>query len=146
MGNVIANHSNIERNIGGGSARNFNQKKVFGEGLTNNFNQKKVFGEGLASNFNQEKVFGEGLANNFNQKKYSAKGSPNTFDTGKAAKRDSPAYKISFEEWRLWTCGVLKISTAMKMLFMQAFSVQMSLFVHTLLLVLGFADVFFRAT
>ena len=80
------------------------------------------------------------------RKKYSAKGSPNTFDTGKAAKRDSPAYKISFEEWRLWTCGVLKISTAMKMLFMQAFSVQMSLFVHTLLLVLGFADVFFRAT
>jgi len=80
------------------------------------------------------------------RKKYSVNPSPNTFDTGKAAKRDSPAYKISFEERGLWTCGVLKISTAMEMLFMQAFSVQMSLFVHTLLLVLGFADVFFRAT
>ena len=32
MGNAMANYSNIERKIGGGSARNFNQKKVFGEG------------------------------------------------------------------------------------------------------------------
>ena len=60
MSNVMDNHLNIERNIDGGSARNFNQKKVFGEGLADNFNQEKVFGEGLASNFNQEKVFGEG--------------------------------------------------------------------------------------
>jgi len=37
MGNVMDNHSNIERNIGGGSARNFNQKKVFGETLAEYF-------------------------------------------------------------------------------------------------------------
>ena len=75
MSNVMDNHSNIERNIGGGSARNFNQKKVFSEGLADNFNQEKVFGEGLASNFNQEKVFGEGLASNFNQEKVFGEGS-----------------------------------------------------------------------
>ncbi|MBF1586717.1 MAG: hypothetical protein HXO24_03115 [Prevotella sp.] len=37
MGNVMDNHLNIERNIGGGSARNFNQKKVFGETLAEYF-------------------------------------------------------------------------------------------------------------
>ena len=47
----MSNHSNIERHVGGGSARNFNHEKVFGEGLDNNFNQKKVFGEGLAEYF-----------------------------------------------------------------------------------------------
>ena len=61
MGNVMDNHSNIERNIG--------------EGLANNFNQKKVFGEGLASNFNQEKVFGETLAEYFLYWKDSENGS-----------------------------------------------------------------------
>ena len=42
MGNVMDNHLNIERNIGGGSARNFNQKKVFGETLAEYFFLIKV--------------------------------------------------------------------------------------------------------
>ena len=41
MGNVMDNHSNIERNID--------------EGLDSNFNQKKVFGEGFAEYFYLEK-------------------------------------------------------------------------------------------
>jgi len=32
MDNVMDNHSNIERNIGGGSARNFNQEKCASNG------------------------------------------------------------------------------------------------------------------
>ena len=60
MDNVMDNHSNIERNIGGGSARNFNQKKVFSEGLDDNFNQEKVFGEGLAEYFYLEKCASNG--------------------------------------------------------------------------------------
>ena len=58
MGNVMDNHLNIERNIGGGSACNFNQKKVFGEGSPATLIKKK----------------------------YSARPSPNTFYIGKAAK------------------------------------------------------------
>jgi hypothetical protein len=80
------------------------------------------------------------------KKKYSAIPSPNTFDIGKAAKRDSPAYKISFEERGLWTCGMLKISTAMKMLLHAAFSVQENLLACTLLSVPAFANVFFCVT
>lgn len=60
MGNVMDNHSNIERNIGGGSARNFNRKKVFGGGSAHNFNQIKVFGEGLAEYFYLEKCASNG--------------------------------------------------------------------------------------
>ena len=54
------NHSNIERNIGGGSAHNFNQKKVFGEGLAEYFYLKNVqaMGKsiGLIAFGKQEKV------------------------------------------------------------------------------------------
>ena len=46
MDNVMDNHSNIERNIGGGSAHNFNQKKVFGEGLAEYFYLKKCASNG----------------------------------------------------------------------------------------------------
>ena len=46
MDNVMDNHSNIERNIGGGSARNFNREKVFGEGLAEYFYLEKCASNG----------------------------------------------------------------------------------------------------
>ena len=46
MGNVMDNHSNMERLVSKGSAHNFNQKKVFGETLAEYFYLEKCASNG----------------------------------------------------------------------------------------------------